>query len=121
MRQEISYLRSTKTSECSIGRKICLAHVTKYADIWNKVTVFCMENSSLHHLHKNDKNGGYTSRRSRQFPETSVLSPRIYRSVAESTYLIVSSTFFFFLVKIITKYFAIFQLSCLELQRKQIK
>ena len=94
MRQEISYLRSTKTSECSIGRKICLAHVTKYADIWNKVTVFCMENSSLHHLHKNDKNDGYTRRRSRQFPEISVISPRIYRAVAESTYLMVSSTFF---------------------------
>ena len=78
-----------------------------------------MENSSLHHLHKNDKNGGYTRRRSRQFPEISVLSPRFYRAVAESTYLMVSSTFFGqSWAKIITKYLAIFQLSRLELKKE---
>ena len=48
-----------------------------------------MENSSLHHLQENDKNGGFTRRGSRQFP-----GYRIYRAVAESTYLMVSSTFF---------------------------
>ena len=64
-----------------------------------------MEDSSLHHLQENNKTGGYMRRGSKQFPEITVLSPRIYRAVAERTYLTVSSTSFSqSWAKIITKY-----------------
>ena len=67
-----------------------------------------MENSSLHHLKENNETDGYTRRGSKQFPEITVLLPRIYRAVAERTYLMVSSTFLSqSWAKIITKYLVI--------------
>lgn len=50
--KSISNLRPAESSECSVGRNVRLAQIPMSPNIWNKVTIFHVENCALHNLRK---------------------------------------------------------------------